>query len=75
MQFTKYSSIENSYREKYINQIIEQGYANEEFVVSSKTDGANFSFIYDGKEVEVASRTQIVDGTFFNCQLVIDKYI
>ena len=74
MQFTKYSSIENSYREKYINNIIEQGYGNEEYVVSSKLDGANFSFIYDGKEAEVASRNNVVDGTFFNCSSVIDKY-
>lgn len=74
MQFTKYSSIENSYREKFINSIIEQGYGNEEFVVSSKLDGANFSFIYNGKEIKVASRNNVVDGTFFNCQLVVDKY-
>jgi Rnl2 family RNA ligase len=74
MQFTKYSSIENSYREKYINSIIEHGYGNEEFVVTSKLDGANFSFICDGNEVQVASRTQIVDSTFFNCKPVIDKY-
>lgn len=74
MQFTKYSSIENSYREKYINQIIEQGYGNEEYVVLSKLDGANFSFITDGTEVKVASRNNIVDASFFNCQLVVDKY-
>ena len=35
MTFNKYSSIENSYRDKHINRIIEQGYGNEEYVVRS----------------------------------------
>lgn len=74
MRFTKYSSIENSYREKYINQIIEQGYGNEEYVVLSKTDGANFSFICNGKQVIQASRNDKVGTDFFNCQLVVNKY-
>ena len=34
----------------------------------------NFSFWCDGVEVKVASRTQFVDGTFFNCQVVINRY-
>jgi Rnl2 family RNA ligase len=36
--------------------------------------GANFSFWCDGTEVKFASRSQFVDGTFFNCQAVINKY-
>jgi len=34
----------------------------------------NFSFWCDGKEVKFASRTQFVDGTFFNCQAVMNQY-
>lgn len=34
----------------------------------------NFSFWCDGNEVRVASRSQFVDGTFYNCQSVINKY-
>lgn len=74
MQFTKYASIENSYKENYINKIIEQGYGNKEYVVLSKTDGANFSFICNGKQVIQASRNDKVNTDFFNCQLVVDKY-
>ena len=74
MKFTKYSSIENSYRENYINKIIEQGYLNNQYVVQSKLDGFNFSFICDELDIRVASRTQIVDEQFFNCNSVIDKY-
>ena len=74
MKFTKYCSIENSYRENCINHIIEQGYGNEQFVVSSKLDGANFSFICNGKQVIQASRNNKVGTDFFNCQVVVDKY-
>lgn len=74
MEFNEYSSIENSYREKYINTIIEQGHYEKQYIVTSKLDGANFSFICDGENVKVASRNNIVDGTFFNCQIVINKY-
>lgn len=74
MQFTRYCSIENSYKEKLINIIIQQGYSNEEYVVLSKTDGANFSFITNGIDVTQASRNTKVETDFFNCQLLVHKY-
>ena len=74
MKFKKFTSIENSYREKYIEIIREYGYDKVRWLATEKIDGANFSFITDGKEVKVASRNQIVDGTFYHCQAVIDRY-
>lgn len=73
MKFVKYNSIENTYKEKTIQYFKEAG-LTEDWVVTIKTDGANFSFITDGKEVKVASRSQIVTDQFFNCQKVVEKY-
>jgi Rnl2 family RNA ligase len=44
------------------------------WMATEKLHGANFSFWCDGTEVKVASRTQFVDGTFYNCQAVINCY-
>lgn len=43
--FKKYNSIENSYRQKFLNYIVEQGKAAGEWTVSEKVHGANFSFV------------------------------
>ena len=44
MEFTEYASIENSYRQKNINEIIERGYAAKcMWSVSEKVHGANSS--------------------------------
>lgn len=74
MKFNKYTSTENSYRLKYIAILHQYGYVNVPWVASEKIDGANFSFISDGKTVAVASRNQLVNGGFYNCQEVIDRY-
>ena len=74
MKFKKYTSTENSYRDKYIAILREYGFDNVPWVAHEKIDGANFSFITDGKTVAVASRNQLVDGGFYHCQQVIDKY-
>jgi Rnl2 family RNA ligase len=75
MNFTKYNSIENTYKEKVVSKIYEEGYANMDWVVTDKLDGANFSFITDGTfNILPARRSGICDETFFNCKSVIDKY-
>ena len=74
MEFIKYASIENSYREKVVDAIMGMEVSNQPWVVHSKIDGANFAFYYDGKDMKVASRNQFVDGTFYGCQEVIDYY-
>ena len=76
MEFKKYSSIENSYQEDIINSIIEQGYANLEYVVQEKVHGANLSFITDGKHILAAKRVELIveNENFFNYQQVLGKY-
>jgi len=74
MKFKKYSSIENSYRKKYIEILREHGFADIPYVVTEKLHGANFSFWTDGIEVRSAQRSQFTDGNFYNCQEVIDRY-
>lgn len=74
MEFKKFSSIENTYRTKELNDIREQGLDGGTWVVQEKVHGANFSFWYDGTELRVAKRTGFSDGGFYNSQAVIDKY-
>lgn len=73
-EFKKYNSIENTYRSAFLERIESQGLSGGEWVVTEKIHGANFSFWYDGSTFKVASRNQFVDGSFYNCQDVIDKY-
>ena len=76
MEFKKYVSLENTYRQATINKIIDSGLSGDLWQVTEKIHGANFSFWYNGyDDIRVASRTQFVDGTFFNCQSVINKHM
>ena len=74
MEFVKFSSLDNTYRQNIIDKIQYEGKDGGEWVATEKLDGANFSFWCDGERVKVASRTQFVDGGFFNCQEVINHY-
>ena len=74
MKFKRYTEIENHYREKYIKILEEHGFANIPYIAHEKIHGCNFSFWTDGIEVKVASRGNFVDGTFYDCQKVIDRY-
>lgn len=74
MEFHKFSSLDNTYRTNLLEKIQYEGKDGGLWMATEKIHGANFSFWCDGTEVKVASRTQFVDGTFFNCQAVINKY-
>lgn len=74
MDFNKFSSLENTYRQNIIDKVQYEGKDGGLWMATEKLHGANFSFWCDGTEVKVASRTQFVDGTFYNCQAVINKY-
>jgi len=80
LEFKKYSEIENTYRQKEIERIYKNGFANKniEYVVTEKVHGSNFSFITDGKEVLVAKRTSVLSeeeiDKFFNAKLMLKKY-
>src|SRR5690606_13883017 len=74
MEFKKFSSLENTYRQNLIDKVQHEGKDGGKWIATEKIHGANFSFWCDGKEVKVASRSQFVDGSFYNCQAVINKY-
>lgn len=74
MEFQKFSSLENTYRQNLIDKVQYEGKDGGLWFATEKLHGANFSFWCDGTEVKVASRTQFVDGTFYNCQAVINRY-
>lgn len=74
MQFSKFTSLDNTYRQNIVDRVVSEFRDDQTYVVTEKLDGANFAFYYDGHELKVASRNQFVDGTFFNCQVVINRY-
>lgn len=74
MEFRKFGSLENTYRTNLLEKIQYEGKDGGLWMATEKLHGANFSFWCDGTKVKVASRTQFVDGTFYNCQAVINKY-
>lgn len=77
MRFKRYNSIENTYRTKTINTIVEQGKSGGEWIVEEKVHGANFSFWYNGEEMRTAKRSAFVGGdgeNFFNSDTIKEKY-
>lgn len=65
--FSKYSSIENSYREKNIIKIESNTSPNLVWVGSEKIHGANFSFITNGIDVVCGKRSGFIskEESFF----------
>ena len=74
MKFKKYSSIENTYRQRTINHIIQQGLSDGKWQVTEKIHGCNFSMWRNREEFKFAKRSSFTDGDFYNCQEVVDKY-
>ena len=82
VEFIKFPSLENTYREKEISRIAEQGLDQQKYIVTEKVHGAHFDFYvsYDESVDEVvvncAKRTSILgeDEKFFNYKPVLEKY-
>jgi len=80
MKFKEYNSIENSYRKRFVANCVDAikcGYCEDDFLVEEKAHGANFSFYYDGNELQTASRHGFLedDGEkFFKSHLVKERY-
>ena len=87
--FNKFPSLENTYRQKEIDQIVNQGLADQGYIVTEKVHGSNFSFIITEESVitenvgevstvniRCAKRTGLIeDGEkFFNYKPVLEKY-
>lgn len=76
MKFKKYSEIENSYRQKYIDYIYEQALnSGDDWVVTEKIHGSNFQLACDGNRVVPGKRGGIIgESSFFNWETIYDKY-
>lgn len=72
--FKKYTSIENTYREEFLDRIKGHGFWNEEFIVQEKVHGANLSYwTTDGEHFFSAKRTAQIesDEKFYNQELIL----
>ena len=81
-EFKKFNSLENSYRENFIHKIREHGYENEEYIITEKLHGANYSFtvvVENGLSISVipAKRSGYIhsDEKFYNHRPVYEKYV
>jgi Rnl2 family RNA ligase len=63
MEFMKYTSIENSYREGFIYKVKMNLPRDTIFCVQEKIHGSNFSIWYDGKEFKFAKRTSFLQDS------------
>ena len=75
MEFRKYTSIENSYNQELIQQIIDEKLDNEIFVVQEKAHGGNLSiWTNDGANFVTAKRTAYLeaDEKFYNHNSVLE---
>ncbi|MCX4029839.1 hypothetical protein H0A36_15850 [Endozoicomonas sp. SM1973] len=57
----KYSSIENSYQDEFINKIIAHKLGVSEYFVQEKVHGANLSFWTDGVSIKSAKRIGFIE--------------
>lgn len=72
--FKKYNSIENTYRDEFLERIKTHGFWRNEFVVQEKVHGSNLSFwTEDGKSFFSAKRTGIIEKNekFYNYETVL----
>lgn len=72
LTFFKYPSINNLDMKHVTNEIV----GEEKWYAFEKIHGANYQFITNGTDIAVASRTQLLtpDNSFFNHQIVFDRY-
>lgn len=76
MLFKKYSSVENSFEDEYLEKVRWQMPDDLKYVVQEKVHGANASFLCDGNEIKFAKRTALVmaDEQFYGYAELVDLY-
>jgi len=74
-EFVKYSSIENSYRQGFLDKCAMR-VGDAQMVALEKIHGANFSWIADASGVRVAKRTDVIDEleTFYGHTRFYNRY-
>ena len=74
--FRKYTSIENTYREEYLERIKGHGFWDDEYIVQEKVHGANLSFwTTDGEHYTAAKRGGNLekDERFYNHAMLTEQ--
>ena len=80
IEFKKFPSLENTYQSKPITLVEDFGLHNQQYIVTEKVHGANFSFhVYrseEGIEIKCAKRSGFIEQgeKFFNYSSVLEKY-
>jgi len=78
MKFVKYRSMENSYREGFMNKIAEQGYTRSAivWVGTEKVHGANGGLWTDGVEVKISKKSQFISESenFYKANEIRARY-
>jgi Rnl2 family RNA ligase len=76
LEFKKYSSIENTYNKDFLERIKLEGYDSLTYVVQEKVHGANCCFVTNGKEVDFAKRTGLMEPgeKFYNYEELLARY-
>jgi Rnl2 family RNA ligase len=72
VEFSQYSSIENSYRDKEIEQVRSHGFDKVEWVATEKVHGANFGLWPIDGQVRPSKRSSFADGAFYGCQAIVE---
>ncbi len=75
MEFKKYGEIENSYRKKAIDEVLNQELTGGLWVVHEKIHGSNMSVFYNGKDIVYAKRTDFIDSdaAFYSWQKAMER--
>jgi len=76
IEFRKYSEIENSYNEKFINSLFMGGFGDKsiEYACYRKIDGSNVQISIDEQdELVLGSRNQYVGTEFPGLKRVLEK--
>ncbi|OJJ15040.1 RNA ligase, Rnl2 family [marine bacterium AO1-C] len=74
--FKKYTSIENTYRDEFLDRIKGHGFWEDEFIVQEKVHGANLSYwTTNGKDFFSAKRTAQLSNEekFYNHDLILSE--
>ncbi len=78
MEFRRFTSIENSYRGRFVDICRQNVNPNVDWYATRKYHGANFSFWVSDAEIKPGKRsgflTEEEHTKFYGCQEVVDKY-
>jgi Rnl2 family RNA ligase len=75
--FKKYTSIDEKSRKLTLDKYVTRGYTDQDWVVTTKIHGANFSVVMSNNDIKYARRTGVIpEGEkFYGHERVIEKHL